>query len=95
MPRDPSGTRETTDTGGKRFPQDSIDASYIHGMFGLILVMGLTKLQKMQDGWRTDKRADFELVRNCVPQDIFLLIYSRCLHFPASGEGNDKMWYMR
>lgn len=82
--------------GTQRWPEGGISADMLYGALGILLTMGFTRLPRMKDHWSTKPFFDFLLVRQCMPRDLFMLIYCRFLHLAPSGEGaDDKLHHIR
>lgn len=61
------------------------------GMLGILIHMDLCRLPAMHDHWSTCPFFNFALVRDCMSEGLFFLIYSRFLRFaPTLGEPEDE-----
>ncbi|XP_045446632.1 piggyBac transposable element-derived protein 4-like [Melitaea cinxia] len=73
--------------------------------FGIILHMGIIRLNRLTDYWKTDRLFNIPIFRQYMSRNRFLLLF-RCLHFSSSSAGglskveklierfNDKMNYL-
>lgn len=80
---------------------------HIHGMIGISITMGLTRKVRMRKHWSRSPHDDYPLVRQCMPRDLFELLYCRFLHCSdpnaperllPDGEENpdyDSKWHIR
>lgn len=56
------------------------------GVIGIVITMGLVKLPEFSNHWCTGAFHDFTLVRQCMPRELFFLIYSRFFHMAPAGQ---------
>eukprot|EP00752_Nemacystus_decipiens_P016861 g15093.t1 len=80
---------------------------HIHGMIGIAITMGLTRKVRMRKHWSRSDHDNYPLVRDCMPRDLFELLYCRFLHCSdpnaperllPDGEENpayDSKWHIR
>lgn len=67
----------------------------MYGVLGIVLTMSLVKLPEMADHWDVSPFHDFVLVRQCMPRDLFFLIYGRFFHMAPGGspkKNRDGTW---
>lgn len=96
-------TNRTEDHEGKTkvlgrtaYPEGGITNDDVYGVLGIVICMGLTKLPRMADHWKTDADHDYPEVRKCMGRDFFFLVYSRFLHFaPSIQKPDDRMHHFR
>lgn len=92
--------------GSSTWPENGITINMMYGVLGIVLALGLIKLPEMGDHWDLDSFHDFILIRDCMPREMFFLIYCRFFHMaPAPSpkrlkdgsheEGWDALWHIR
>ena len=71
---------------GKTFwPAKGITKSMMMGVIGIVLAIGLVQLPELADHWCTTEFHNFKLIRDCMPRDMFGIIYCRFFHMADAG----------